>query len=337
MTFELDDAHDVENPKLTTSDVGEALTEPESSTSKQPEVPDEAPPESHLGYVNSDEKNHTSRENTSTSISSSTSQSARVTFSSQSESERDDEGRDPSIAEVATEEPSQSLSVDDHFLVSNEYERHNGASHPFHLRSQLSMKKDSKNANVTVFARHSVQPGKEHLFEEWIQELSQLQRDKFPGYQGLKVVKPAHCDSENEYVSIFEYENYDRLEDFMESADRRRMLEKTREFEAAPIEFTYHSLEYWFTDGEDTADAASGDPALRRFHKPPSKPKMVVVTFLLIWVQSHFYQLGLRQVPKLPPLGVQALSTFLIVLCTTYVAMPIVTKYILAWWLFPKR
>jgi antibiotic biosynthesis monooxygenase (ABM) superfamily enzyme len=199
-----------------------------------------------------------------------------------------------------------------------------------------------KNASLTVFARHKIQPGKEHLFEAWFRDISKLQSDKYPGFEGAEVVRPACCESTNEYLSIFRYENYDLLQNFMNSEDRRRFLEQTHEFRAAPIHYTFHSLEFLFVDSNNTTmtegSMIADDEASIMPHRPPPRYKMVVVIFLVIWGQGHFIRPAIQKhFPDLPKLGLEALSTFVIVLLTTYLWMPLVTKYILRWWLFPAQ
>lgn len=195
----------------------------------------------------------------------------------------------------------------------------------------------SANTSLTVFARHKIQPGKQQQFEGWIRDISKLQKEKYPGFEGAQVVRPTCLDAKDEYLSIFRYQNYDLLQAFMNSDDRRRFLEMTHEFAAAPIDYTYHSLEFLFVDEATTTPGLSSGKELSNVsRRPPSKSKMVVVTFLLIWIQSHFIGPALdRLFPDFPSLALEALTIFLIVLGTTFIWMPIVTKYILHWWLFP--
>lgn len=240
---------------------------------------------------------------------------------------------------VENEAISESTQIEKHIMSSasshHKMERRRGEIPPDVLKKSPSL---SQRNGVTVFARHLIKPGQEALFEAWIQEISELQQEKYPGYAGVQVVRPTCCKQRNEYVSIFRYKNYDLLQAFMNSDDRKRLLEKTCDFEAAPIELTYHSLEYWFMDGKNNLE--NEDPDLTKSPgpvRPPSKPKMVVVTFLLIWLQAHFFGPALGNLaPRLPPLAIEALTIFIIVLGTTYLWMPLVTQYLLHWWLFPK-
>lgn len=222
----------------------------------------------------------------------------------------------------------------------SEQRQHSSETTTGSLPSTSIIQQSGKNASLTVFARHKIQPGKENLFEAWIRDISKLQNDKYPGFEGAQVVRPTCCESTNEYLSIFRYENYDLLQAFMNSEDRRRFLEQTHEFRAAPIDYSYHSLEFLFVnDSTSTKDANSilDKESSNRPNRPPPRYKMVLVTFLLIWLQAHFIGRTLKNLfPEVPSLALEALTIFLIVLGTTYLWMPIVTKHILHWWLFPR-
>ena len=67
---------------------------------------------------------------------------------------------------------------------------------------------------------------------------------------------------------------------------------------------------------------------------PPPKHKMVVVTFLLIWLQVHFLGPPLME-SSLPFLLAEALTVWIVVVGTIYLWMPLTEQYILRWWLFP--
>lgn len=112
------------------------------------------------------------------------------------------------------------------------------------------------------------------------------------------------------------------------------MLEKAQEFAQEPPIMSYHSLEYWFVGNESNKDDDE-TPAAHLRNKPPSREKMATVTFLVIWGQSQALGPLVARIPNLPAWFAQALTVFLIVALTTYIIMPIVTKYILHWWLFP--
>lgn len=178
---------------------------------------------------------------------------------------------------------------------------------------------------LTVLARHKVLPGREADLEAWVRDIVEVQK-KYEGYLGAEVIRPTCLQQSNEYVSIFRYDTYDNLQKWMNSKDRTDRIEKAREFEEGPIEISYHSLEYLFLPHEAQPNV-----------KPPSRHKMAFVTFLVIWLQVHFIPVNMNKIPKVPDLLLEALTTALIVVLTTYLVMPIVTKYILHWWLFPGQ
>ncbi|CAJ1947343.1 unnamed protein product [Cylindrotheca closterium] len=178
--------------------------------------------------------------------------------------------------------------------------------------------------NLTIFAKHKVVRGKESQFQQWAREINDVQ-SRFEGYQGAETIRPTTCKS-NEYVNIFRFDNYEHLQLWMDSKERQQLLERTNEFDEAPIETSYHSLEYWFVQDQKGKEPASG---------PPSDEKMVVVTFLLIWVQVHFLGPAFGGL-DIPFLLAEALTVLAVVVLTTYILMPVTTKYLLNWWLFPK-
>jgi hypothetical protein len=70
--------------------------------------------------------------------------------------------------------------------------------------------------------------------------------------------------------------------------------------------------------------------------RPPSKLKMAVLTFLMIWVQVHFLVSAYGSLPSLSssPLAVEAVTIFTVVFSTEFIWMP-VAMYVLSCWLFP--
>jgi uncharacterized protein len=183
---------------------------------------------------------------------------------------------------------------------------------------------------LTVFARHKIKAGHEDMFRRWVQEIDLLQRNQYDGYLGVEIVRPTLCGS-NEFVSIYRYENYELLQRWMESEDRMQMLDKTNDFEDEPIVISYHSLEYWFVPPN-----TENDKAQQKQQRPPSREKMAFTTFLCIWFQVRFITPNtIGKIPNIPLWAFQCFGTLLIVLLTTYIFMPLITKYILRWWLFP--
>jgi antibiotic biosynthesis monooxygenase (ABM) superfamily enzyme len=170
-----------------------------------------------------------------------------------------------------------------------------------------SSKSDSP---LTVIARHKVIPGRVALFEEWQNGISEVCM-AFPGYLGTEVIRPV--DGSHEFVVIFRFDTYENLESWMGSDERARWIRKTDEFSEEPPRIDYHSLEFWFSPERNEGRA-------------PTRYKMALVTFMVIWPLVHF-------VPRLiadglggPSLVSEVTSVGTIVLLMTYVVMPTVTR-----------
>jgi uncharacterized protein len=200
-------------------------------------------------------------------------------------------------------------------------------SSPFDIRFGENTHAPRKNNQhpLSLTIRHKIVPGKENAYAKWAQETGKL-LTHFQGFMDAEVIRPLCCES-NEYVSILHFDTYDNMQVWMKSAERRAQLEKAADFEAEPIQISYHSLEFWFVSEDKNSVVVP----------PPSREKMAVVIFLVIWFQSQYISPHtIYKWKALSLVGKRALSTLMIVTLSTYVIMPIVTKYILHWWLFPN-
>jgi antibiotic biosynthesis monooxygenase (ABM) superfamily enzyme len=145
-------------------------------------------------------------------------------------------------------------------------------------------------------------------------------------------------EDDRDYISIFRYDTYEHLKNWMQSELRAEFIERAKEFSETPVLVTYHSLEHWFVrnadkDMDDFSVASSDNNKAKG--GPPAKYKMVVVVFLVIWFQLHFVLPNtVGKIDALSPLAQESLGTLIITTLTTYVFMPISTR-ILAFWLFP--
>ena len=175
---------------------------------------------------------------------------------------------------------------------------------------------------LTVFARHNIIPGREKDFEQWVKEMASLQHG-LPGYLSSELIRPT--GNSQEYVSIFRYDNYAHLEEWMNTSKRAEMVERANAFSTKPIQLSYHSLEYWFVS----------EPS-QKAQLPPPRWKMMIVTFLTIWAQLQFVPDLVGLWKELPFKVAEALTTLIIVILTTYLWFPILTR-VLAFWLFPDQ
>ena len=173
---------------------------------------------------------------------------------------------------------------------------------------------------VTVFARHTVRPGREPAFRAWLAGISEACRS-YDGYQGTELLRP-FSGSTSEFVAVFRFDTREQLQAWMDSREHGHWLQRAREFSDSPARLDYHSLEFLF------------DPA-RRHGRFPTRHKMALVTFLVIWPLVHFIPSNLARVLGARPLLVELCAVAAIVLLMTYLLMPLVTK-MLARWLFSE-
>lgn len=175
---------------------------------------------------------------------------------------------------------------------------------------------------LTVLARHDVRPGREEVFERWMSGITEACSD-YEGYLGSELIRPVGR-SGNEYVSIFRFDTYEHLETWIDSDERQRWLDRIPEFSDASPEVRYHqSLEFWFSPERNRGVA-------------PTKYKMALVTFAVIWPMVHFIPRAVAEHSGLPRLAAEVVSVATIVLLMTYAVMPTVTR-LLRPFLFDRR
>jgi antibiotic biosynthesis monooxygenase (ABM) superfamily enzyme len=169
---------------------------------------------------------------------------------------------------------------------------------------------------ITVFARHSVIPGKEEEFERWMAGIAEAS-SRYTGYLGTEVISPS-VHTPSDYVVIFRFNNYCNLERWIESEERQSWIDRVGPFSAKPPTLDYHSLEFWFSPDKHGGHA-------------PSKYKMALTTFAIILPLVHFIPSALGKVLGPRPLLVEASAVALIVLLMTYALMPAVTRLLQPW------
>jgi hypothetical protein len=114
---------------------------------------------------------------------------------------------------------------------------------------------------------------------------------------------------------------------------------------------TFHSLEYWFVPPTTNAprviavNSGGGDESTEPSQQqqprllPPPKYKMVVIIFSVIWAMNQWTGKAIVLVVgkgTLPKPALQACTTFLTVLTTAYVALPVATA-VSGFCLFPYQ
>lgn len=147
------------------------------------------------------------------------------------------------------------------------------------------------NQPLTVMVKHYLRPDKLDAFSQWCRQMQKLSR-RFEGYIDTEIIRPTCVDESDEYVAIFRYGNYQHLRAWMESTERKTMIDRITEFSSAnSVVYAFHSLEHWFSasndkDGEENNPSHTSDKKNKAGGGPPPKYKMVVVTTAVIYTQT---------------------------------------------------
>lgn len=181
---------------------------------------------------------------------------------------------------------------------------------------------NATNLPVTVDLLQEVKPGYEKQFEAVLSDLINA-AEVFEGYLGANVFRP-NDHGHPEYRIIYKFDSLHYLHQWERSLVRRKLLKRLKEYTVGPSHFKHLTgLETWFT--------LPGDGAI----VPPPRYKMMLISFMTIFPLSNL--LGWVLAPILQPLPVllrSVVSILIMLILTTYVVMPRVTK-LFAHWLYP--
>jgi antibiotic biosynthesis monooxygenase (ABM) superfamily enzyme len=175
---------------------------------------------------------------------------------------------------------------------------------------------------VTVVTSRRVRPGREAEFENWLEGIGR-EAQRFPGFIDGRIIRPKD-HAHPEYVIVFKFDSYSHLKAWNKSPIRRDWLQRVRPLVLDEYrEQVLTGLEQWFT--------LSHQPGLA----PPPRYKMAAMTLMVLYplalVLGRLFAPVVAPVPTvLRPLPVMATM----VLLTTYVVMPRVTR-LFRRWLYP--
>ncbi|MBW4522492.1 MAG: antibiotic biosynthesis monooxygenase [Scytolyngbya sp. HA4215-MV1] len=176
---------------------------------------------------------------------------------------------------------------------------------------------------VTVDVMQRVKPGCEAEFEEVLSNLIATAKT-FEGYLGANVFRSQEAGN-SAYRIVFKFDRLSHLHRWENSPIRQQWLARAERLTVGTR--TFHvvtGLETWFTLVTQQAIL------------PPPRYKMVIVTFLAIFPVLNLLNWALRPLlGDLPGLLRSFVVTLLLMLISTYVVMPRLTR-LLARWLYPK-
>ena len=89
---------------------------------------------------------------------------------------------------------------------------------------------DTSNADhseVTSVIHHNVKEADRPAYEAWLREIVPLSA-RFPGHRGVNVIRPTA--GSNEYTVVLHFDTIDSLRNWLDSDQRKRLIEKARPF-----------------------------------------------------------------------------------------------------------
>lgn len=183
------------------------------------------------------------------------------------------------------------------------------------------MAADSTDEVVTLLIRHRVRQGQLDPYESWLRRIVQAAQG-YPGHLGVDVMRGKEGEQDL-FTSVLRFAGAERLQHWLGSDERKRLIEEVGPLLAADEDLTLHpAREFWFAP-EQAAN-------------PPPRWKQACVTFAVILPLSLLVPLLWQPLfAALPWLGgyfaSNALITLTIVLSVVYLFMPQVTRWLAPW------
>jgi antibiotic biosynthesis monooxygenase (ABM) superfamily enzyme len=175
---------------------------------------------------------------------------------------------------------------------------------------------------ATVVITHHVIEGKQQEYENWLDEIGPICRS-FEGHIDWQIIRPIPTLTYS-YMVIIRFDTIENLKYWMESKDRKHLIEKIRPFLMKDDNYSIKSgLEFLFAPENEKI-------------KIPIRWKQYLVTWSAIYPLSliiPFIILPLLRMLNIPQ--VRLIDSFfvsgIIVLLMVYLVMPHYTKWIKKW------
>jgi antibiotic biosynthesis monooxygenase (ABM) superfamily enzyme len=179
---------------------------------------------------------------------------------------------------------------------------------------------------VSAVISTSVASGREAEFRAWQKRIAAAEA-AFPGFQGAKL-EPPIPGVQDDWATVVRFDSDEHLKAWLESPQRRRLIEEARDFGAeSRVRTVRGGFEGWFTVG--------GGPGAA---PPPAWKQNLVV--LLVLYPVVFLLGAWIEIPYLMKQGVPRwislfLANIVSVILMGYLIMPWVSRR-LDWWLSPR-
>ncbi|QEY64230.1 antibiotic biosynthesis monooxygenase [Metapseudomonas lalkuanensis] len=183
------------------------------------------------------------------------------------------------------------------------------------------MPADNVNKVVTLLIRHRVRQGQLDSYESWLRRIVQTAQG-YPGHLGVDVIHGKEGDHAL-FTSVLRFSSADHLQSWLDSDDRRRLVEEVTPLLASDEDLALHSArEFWF--------------APEHVPGPPPRWKQASITFAVILPLSLLVPLMWQPLFAIQPwlgghLASNTLITLTIVLLVVYLFMPWVTRWLAPW------
>lgn len=175
------------------------------------------------------------------------------------------------------------------------------------------------HAEVTLVIRHDVRVDDHAAYEDWLRKIVPVAAH-FPGHRGVNVIRPAN--GATEYTIVLHFDTVDHLRGWLDSKERRQLIEEALHFLGEDRVEVKTGLEFWFT--------------------PQAKPqraapyKQFLVTLSVIYPLTIVIPLLFQPLFDLAPVKIYAyVRQFFvdaaIVALIIYVIMPRYTRAIAKW------
>ncbi len=175
---------------------------------------------------------------------------------------------------------------------------------------------------ATVVISHRILDGKHQEYEKWLNEIGPLCRSSI-GHIDWQIIRPIPGLTYL-YTVVMRFDTIDNLKAWMESEDRRRLIEKIRPLLATDDNYYIKTgLDFLFTPESDKA-------------KAPVRWKQYLVTWSAIYPLSTIIPLLLIPVLRMLKIPqIRMLDSFfvsgVIVVLMVYLVMPFYTRKIKKW------
>jgi uncharacterized protein len=189
--------------------------------------------------------------------------------------------------------------------------------------SQIAARDVPRADMVTSVIEHEVKPDFQAKYEEWLKKISPI-AGRFPGHQGISIVRP--IEGSSKYTLLLRFSTLEYTQNWLHSAARKALIAEIEPCLTSNENIELKSgLEFWFK------------PPAGRMAPPAWKQAIVTLAVLypLTLVVPALWNMGAHFAPVLGNLYVSNLLVdATIVLLLTYVFMPPATRLV-SRWLYP--